>query len=219
VHLIERNQDGLSLQKKRPITSKSYKFIWSKRSALLISKIKMTSLIVQDGLGSKQMVSNKTGITARCLIGIASIACLICINANFIYKSQFATKGADSKKADLSFESSIIQEGQAEGKHDYGEGRYLQQIESNAVEERKNAFICITGQLGRLELENKMQNIIKPLRQSGYHISVAIVMSKGKPNFTHSAAKEERYDHLRKAIEYLRSLPYVRVLNPAWTAY
>ena len=184
-----------------------------------MSNIKMTSLIDQGELGSKQMVSNKNRITARCLIGIASIACLICINANFIYKSNLPTKSADSTIADISLESSIIQEGHKEGKHDYGEGRYLQQIESNAVEERKSAFICITGQLGRLELENKMRNIIKPMRQNGYHISVAIVMSKGKPIFTHSAAKEERYDHLRKAIEYLRSLPYVRVLNPAWTAY
>ena len=99
-----------------------------------------------------------------------------------------------------------------------GKRKLLRNI-SNPIEDKKKAFICITGQLSRLELENKIRNILEPLHQQGYELSVALVLSKGEPKFTNKSADESRYDSLRDAFEVLDNLQYVRILNPSRSAY
>jgi len=79
--------------------------------------------------------------------------------------------------------------------------------------ETRTAFICITGQLGRLELDNKIQTLIHPLQENGYNIDVALVLSKGKPHFTHAAYKEERFSTDEEVMEMLQGLRSVRVIN------
>ena len=49
--------------------------------------------------------------------------------------------------------------------------------------EVKRAFVCITGQLMRLELENKMKNLIGPLLDGGYEVDVALVLAQGNASF------------------------------------
>lgn len=47
----------------------------------------------------------------------------------------------------------------------------------------KAAFVCITGQLMRLEMENKMKHLIGPLIDCGYEVDVALVLAEGKASF------------------------------------
>ena len=53
----------------------------------------------------------------------------------------------------------------------------------NKNNEGKRVYVCITGQLMRLELENKMKNLIGPLIDSGCEVDVALVLSEGKASF------------------------------------
>jgi len=59
-------------------------------------------------------------------------------------------------------------------------------------EEKKRALVCITGQLARLDLENKIDTLIKPMQDVGYDVDVALVLSSGTPVF--SAEKKPKND-------------------------
>ena len=48
---------------------------------------------------------------------------------------------------------------------------------------KKRAFVCITGQLMRLELENKMKTLIRPLLDEGIEVDIALVLGEGKARF------------------------------------
>lgn len=97
--------------------------------------------------------------------------------------------------------------------------RKLVGITDTMSEVNKSAFICITGQLSRLELENKIRTLMEPLHGQGYNIDVALVLSEGEPKFTNKAADEKRYDSLKDALKVFKNLSYVRVLNPNFKAY
>jgi len=47
----------------------------------------------------------------------------------------------------------------------------------------KRALVCITGQLKRLELDNKMKTLIQPIRDDGYQVDVAFALSGGSALF------------------------------------
>ena len=58
---------------------------------------------------------------------------------------------------------------------------HLEKIEENkrvapisTIKSVKRAFVCITGQLLRLELENKMKNLLGPFIDSGYEVDVGL---------------------------------------------
>jgi len=103
---------------------------------------------------------------------------------------------------------------------DFGTSRQLQEEEvSNAIPTNKKAFVCITGQLGRLELENKIRTLIDPLHRHGYEIGLALVLSKGTPTFTHAFMKEQRYASEREMLDVFRYHPNVKILNSPHSLY
>ena len=82
-----------------------------------------------------------------------------------------------------------------------------------SISQPKKAFVCITGQLGRLEMENKIRTLIAPLQENGYEVGVALVLARGQAHFTHGSKPEERYDSEQAVMALLEGLPAVRVLN------
>ena len=50
----------------------------------------------------------------------------------------------------------------------------------------KRAFICVTGQFDRFELQNKIDFIFKPLQNAGYKTDAALVLSSGEVLFTNA---------------------------------
>ncbi|CAB9507545.1 expressed unknown protein [Seminavis robusta] len=52
----------------------------------------------------------------------------------------------------------------------------------------RRAFVCITGQVGRLEMANKLRTIIKPLLESGFYDHVDVAMVLGDGNATYNKA-------------------------------
>ena len=48
----------------------------------------------------------------------------------------------------------------------------------------ESAFVCITGQMKRLELQSKMSKLIVPLLQTFKHVYVGLALSSGKTYFT-----------------------------------
>eukprot|EP00947_MAST-08B_sp_MAST-8B-sp1_P004213 g4213.t1 len=53
---------------------------------------------------------------------------------------------------------------------------------------RRRAFVCITGQLSRLELDGKIRTVLQPLREAAYDVDVGLVLSSsGKSYFTNAA--------------------------------
>jgi len=63
---------------------------------------------------------------------------------------------------------------------------------TESASKTKRAFICITGQLPRLELQNKMQNLFEPMMNNGYDIDVSLVMSEGKALFQSDRVQDEK---------------------------
>ncbi|CAB9512856.1 expressed unknown protein [Seminavis robusta] len=57
-------------------------------------------------------------------------------------------------------------------------------------DDEKRAFICVTGQFDRFELENKIKNLFAPLQRSGYKTDAALVLSNGEASYTN--AKKNR---------------------------
>jgi len=48
----------------------------------------------------------------------------------------------------------------------------------------KVAFVCVTGQIARLELDSKVNNIITPLKRRGYDVRIVFAMSTAVPHYT-----------------------------------
>lgn len=52
-------------------------------------------------------------------------------------------------------------------------------VADNKTSNKKNVFICITGQTSRVELRNKIKYLFKPLHELGYAMHIATVLSNG----------------------------------------
>ncbi|CAB9526841.1 expressed unknown protein [Seminavis robusta] len=63
----------------------------------------------------------------------------------------------------------------------------------NGDEKRKRAFVCITGQLERVELENKIRNVFQPLQKIGWKIDLALALSAGEARFTNTNTKKSNF--------------------------
>ena len=64
-------------------------------------------------------------------------------------------------------------------------------VRSKAAEKTgKRAFVCVTGQMSRLELHSKMENVFLPMKEAGFEIDVALVVSTGDTVFTNEEAKK-----------------------------
>ena len=48
----------------------------------------------------------------------------------------------------------------------------------------KGVYVCITGQLSRLELSNKISKLLKPLNRLGYHTYIGLALTTDSPHFT-----------------------------------
>jgi glycosyltransferase involved in cell wall biosynthesis len=90
------------------------------------------------------------------------------------------------------------------------------------VSNTRRAFVCITGQLARLELTSKIENILRPLSRNGYKIDVAFVLTGGNPvftnaNFTKQAGAKNApfYDRLSKAVKDLQNESNVTLISPS----
>jgi hypothetical protein len=55
---------------------------------------------------------------------------------------------------------------------------------------KKKIFVCITGQLKRLELKNKFRTLIRPMLDAGYGVDLALVVSLGQAVFQKSKSKK-----------------------------
>ena len=53
-----------------------------------------------------------------------------------------------------------------------------------ADDKEKRAFVCVTGQFDRFELENKIDTIFRPMQKEGYSMDAALVLSSGAAKFT-----------------------------------
>jgi hypothetical protein len=90
------------------------------------------------------------------------------------------------------------------------------------VSNTKRAFVCITGQLERLELRNKIENFFRPLSRNGFKIDVAFVLAEGSPIFTNSAFRDQPgvnkgpfYTRLSEAVEDLRNESNITLISPS----
>ena len=64
-------------------------------------------------------------------------------------------------------------------------------IDDTVLQNEKRAFVCITGQLGRLELENKVNTIFKPMLDGGYELDLHFILGTGAMKFTQLAVKKD----------------------------
>ena len=95
-----------------------------------------------------------------------------------------------------------------------------------SVGQSRRAYVCITGQLERLELMNKVATVLEPLRRSGLEPDIAFVISDSTGFTTNTQRVDEpflpAYESISDASEYLGKFGfnvvttdhYVQVENP-----
>ena len=76
----------------------------------------------------------------------------------------------------------------------------------------RSAYICITGQLSRLELHNKINQLFSPLHALGYSLYIGLALSEGVPNFSNnnSGAKLALKKSISDVISELSSVKGVK---------
>ena len=76
----------------------------------------------------------------------------------------------------------------------------------------KNVYICITGQLSRLELHNKIKHLFSPLHELGYSLNIGLVLSESTPQFSNknNGAKMILKASTERVILELENVPGVR---------
>ena len=80
----------------------------------------------------------------------------------------------------------------------------------------QRSFVCITGQVERLELEDKVLNLLDPLRRAGVIPDIALVLTEsGVPRFTNDGfVGGQIYSSYNHASDYIQSQGY-NVLSSA----
>ena len=80
----------------------------------------------------------------------------------------------------------------------------------------KRAFVCITGQFERLELNSKIHKFLRPIMGFGYDVDVALVLSGGKSSFTNEHKAEAFIPFFKKLEDAVVDLQKynVTVLSP-----
>jgi hypothetical protein len=61
---------------------------------------------------------------------------------------------------------------------------------SEEKESDKRAFVCVTGQFDRFELQTKIARLFLPLQEAGYKTDAALVLSSGQTSFTNANKKK-----------------------------
>jgi len=82
----------------------------------------------------------------------------------------------------------------------------------------RKCFVCITGQMERLELEDKVLHLLNPLRLAGLIPEVALVLTDaGVPRFTNDGfVGGQIYPSYAHASEYLKSMGYTVLSTSAF---
>jgi len=110
------------------------------------------------------------------------------------------------------------------------DGRGSGSTTSSSGTNPRRSFVCITGQVNRLELDNKIGAVLNPLRQAGYEPDIALVLddSSSTPHVTNDQKVKVDYTHqpafasFSEAADALRDMdfnvvtdsPYVQVAEP-----
>lgn len=86
------------------------------------------------------------------------------------------------------------------------------QVESLSENTPVTSFVCINGQLERLELENKLETLLNPIRQDiGGSVDIALILTDNEAIYTKAYVSEQRAKHqpafhtYQEATEYLTS--------------
>lgn len=91
-------------------------------------------------------------------------------------------------------------------------------VSSPSRKKQKAVYICITGQLARLELKNKIQRLLVPLRLMGYtfHIGLALSYTRHDPHYTNKNNGDmmQLYTTLEDAIDELANVTGVEKVVP-----
>lgn len=87
-------------------------------------------------------------------------------------------------------------------------------------QQQGRAFVCITGQLPRLDLENKLQNLILPwIQENQIHIDIALVLSDSDNHSINRAGdRKQKFFSMDDVLSYLHKQTssvrdYVSILN------
>ena len=88
----------------------------------------------------------------------------------------------------------------------------------------RRSFVCITGQLERLELDNKINSVLFPLRAAGYEPDVALVLDDSSLRVTNGGGTPKGVDFdyapvytaFDDAVQDLRDLDFHVVTNSAY---
>ena len=88
--------------------------------------------------------------------------------------------------------------------------------EDKAPSKTINSFVCISGQLQRLELDNKLVNLLEPMKKTlGGSVYVALVMTENKAIYTKDQISEQRAQHepqfetYQEAVDYLAKRGFI----------
>jgi hypothetical protein len=76
----------------------------------------------------------------------------------------------------------------------------------------KKVYLCITGQLSRLELHNKIQHLLLPLHSLGYTLYIGLALSESSPQFSNknNGAKMRLKPSIKHVIRELQSVKGVK---------
>lgn len=81
---------------------------------------------------------------------------------------------------------------------------------TSQVSPQTRIFVCISGQVLRLELQNKVQAVFSPLQKAGYDLDIALILSEGEAHFTNSKNQvgEPAFLNYSQAFTYLTTKGY-----------
>ena len=76
------------------------------------------------------------------------------------------------------------------------------------------AFVCISGQLSRLEMDSKFENLFLPLQESGFQVDVAFALSTGRLIFSNPRKVKKQTEDMATAFANETSLlSYMKAHN------
>ena len=88
-----------------------------------------------------------------------------------------------------------------------------QEVEQHVLHDPKpmiRSFVCINGQLERLELDNKIKNMLNPIMEDiGGTIDIALIMTENKAIYTKQQISTERAKHVPQFTEYKQAAQYL----------
>lgn len=79
-----------------------------------------------------------------------------------------------------------------------------------AADDEIRSFVCINGQLERLELDNKLENLLIPIREEiGGTVDIALVVSENQALYTKVKVSDQRAKHKAKFDYYYEAVDYL----------